>query len=166
MRARSISLLLALFAVGCPAPPSVEPVFPADYASSYTEVRDCRRSPEHDLAYIRVLASEDAREVYQTRTGDFPEGAVVLKEEHADADCTDLTGWAVMRREGGDWRWQEVALSAARAAPLSAFSAACRARTIELMRTNSRCSSALWTSAQAGAQPKTATKMTDSHFNA
>ena len=109
MRVRTVALLLALFAAGCPSPEPIEPVFPEDYASSYTEVRDCRRSPEHDLAYIRVFASPDARAVYETRAGDFPEGAVIVKEEHATADCDDLTGWAVMRREGADWRWQDVA---------------------------------------------------------
>jgi hypothetical protein len=93
--------------VGCPSPTA--PVFPADYASTYVEVRNCRRSPDHDLSYIRVLASPDAVDVYRTRTGNFPEGAVVLKEEHANASCNDLVQWSAMRREAGDWRWQEVA---------------------------------------------------------
>lgn len=110
MRPRStwIALALAALAVGCPSP-EIEPVFPADYASTYTEVRTCRRSPDHDLAYIRVLSSPSAVDVYTTRTGDFPEGAVVLKEEYADPDCTDLVGLAAMERIGDDWRWQDVA---------------------------------------------------------
>ena len=111
LRSASILLLLALSALalsGCPSP-EAEPVFPADYESSYVEVRDCRRSPEHELAYIRVLASPDAAPVYTSRVGDFPEGAVILKEEHASAACDDRIGWTAMRREGGDWRWQEVA---------------------------------------------------------
>jgi hypothetical protein len=102
------SLWLALG--GCPPGPSSAPVFPADYRTSYVEVRDCRRSPDHDLSYIRVLASPDAESVYRTRTGAFPEGAVVLKEEYGDPACSDLSGWSAMRREGGAWHWQDVAV--------------------------------------------------------
>jgi hypothetical protein len=90
-------------------------VFPRDYASTYQEVRDCRRSPDHDLNYIRVLASPDAAEPYQGRVLPFPVGAVVLKEEYADDTCQDLDRFTVMRKEvagyapeSGDWSWQRV----------------------------------------------------------
>lgn len=92
---------------GCP-PADTPAVFPADYAASYVEVRDCRRSPDHELAFIRVLTSPGAADTYRTQTGTFAEGAVVLKEEFADPDCTDLEGFSVMAREGGAWRWQTV----------------------------------------------------------
>jgi hypothetical protein len=108
MRSSWIPLLSALALGGCPSP--APPVFPESYASTYTEVRDCRRSPEHELSYIRVWASPEAAPIYTSRTGDFPEGAVIVKEEFANAACTDLLGWTAMRREGGDWRWQDVAL--------------------------------------------------------
>lgn len=110
-------LAFSTLCAGCPGPelPEVEPVFPADYASTYTEVRDCRRSPDHDLAYIRVLASPEALAAYTARDAAFPEGAVVLKEEFADPACADPTGWTAMRRQsagyfaaGGDWQWQRV----------------------------------------------------------
>lgn len=101
-------LVISAPLIGCPAPPSTTPVFPADYASSFVETRDCRRSPDHDLAFIRVLASPGAAEVYSTRVGTFDEGAVVLKEEFSDPECADLLGWTAMRRESGGWRWQEV----------------------------------------------------------
>ena len=100
-------LALSGLAVGCP-PASTAPAFPADYASSYVEVRDCRRSPEHDLAFIRILATPDAAPIYQARAGSFAEGTVILKEEYADPDCTMLEGFTVMARERGAWRWQEV----------------------------------------------------------
>ncbi|UJR85687.1 hypothetical protein [Sandaracinus amylolyticus] len=107
---RSPLALVALLFVGCPEPEPVAPVFPADYASTFLEVRDCRRSPEHELAFIRVLASPDAAGVYTSRTGSFPVGAVIVKEEHASEGCDDPIGWTAMRREDGDaWRWQEVA---------------------------------------------------------
>lgn len=108
-RALSLAGVLGALLSGCPSPSPAEPVFPADYAASYVEVRDCRRSPEHELAFIRVLASPDAAATYQARTGTFAEGAVVLKEEYVDASCTEALGWTAMRREDGDWRWQEVA---------------------------------------------------------
>lgn len=92
-----------------------EPLFPADYAASYVEVRDCRRSGDHDLNYVRILADQAALEPYQKRSEPFPVGAVVLKVEHADEACGDITGYTAMRREetgyapdAGDWHWQRL----------------------------------------------------------
>lgn len=94
------------------------PAFPADYAASYVEVRDCRSSSDHELHRVRVLADPAAAAVYQSRTGDFAEGAVVLKEEHdfADLDCTGpVERWTVMvRRPAAEsaeqlgWHWQDL----------------------------------------------------------
>jgi hypothetical protein len=95
-----------------------EIAFPADYAATYTEVRDCRASGDHDLNNIRVLTDPAATTAYQGRTQPFPIGAIVLKEEHdfADVDCTGpVTQWTVMQRLADDsspttldWRWQRV----------------------------------------------------------
>lgn len=95
-----------------------EPSFPAGYAASYSEVRDCRNSGDHELNRIRVLVDADALEAYRDRSADFPVGSVVLKEEHgfADADCTDApVRWTVMTRLAAgsspqtlDWYWQDV----------------------------------------------------------
>jgi cytochrome P460 len=95
-----------------------EPSFPADYAASYSQVRDCRNSGDHELNRIRVLVDADALEAYRDRSADFPVGSVVLKEEHgfADTDCTDTpVRWTVMRRLAAgsspqtlDWYWQDV----------------------------------------------------------
>jgi hypothetical protein len=94
------------------------PAFPADYAGSYVEVRDCRSSGDHELHRVRVLADATAAAVYQSRAGDFAEGALVLKEEYdfADTDCTGpVQRWTVMVRrpaaESGEqlgWRWQDL----------------------------------------------------------
>lgn len=94
------------------------PAFPASYAASFVEVRDCRSSSDHELHRVRVLADPAAAAVYQSRVGDFAEGAVVLKEEHdfADIDCSGpVERWTVMVRrpaaESGEqlgWRWQEL----------------------------------------------------------
>lgn len=109
-----VSALFCASAPGCEGEGEA-PVFSEDYASTYQEVRDCRRSPDHDLNYIRVLASPEALEAYQGRAQPFPVGAIVLKEEYADDTCQDLDGFTVMRKEAagyapgsGDWSWQRV----------------------------------------------------------
>jgi Cytochrome P460 len=91
-------------------------LFPADYADTFTEVRDCRMSIEHATT-IRVLAAPDAVSPYENRDEAFPEGAVVLKEEYEyGSDCTGpIQLWTVMKRapEGTadatlGWIWEEV----------------------------------------------------------
>ena len=96
----------------------LEPLFPADYTASYTEVRDCRRSTEHDFNMIRVLADDAALAPYRDRVDPFPVGAVVLKEEYevGDTECAgEVIQWTVMVKtpEGEapdqlDWMWQRV----------------------------------------------------------
>lgn len=98
--------------------PGAAPSFPADYASTYKEVRNCRQSGEHDLNRVRVVADPAAFGPYQARDRPIPVGAVVLKEEYDFADTTcsgPVKLWTVMqRREPGsspttlDWRWEEV----------------------------------------------------------
>ncbi|HLU66040.1 MAG TPA: cytochrome P460 family protein [Kofleriaceae bacterium] len=99
--------------------PPAEPLFLEDYAATFTEVRDCRGSADHDLNRIRILASPNAVAPYRDRQEPFPPGAVVLKEEYdiADTDCTgEILQWTVMvRLEEGSapeeqlgWAWQRV----------------------------------------------------------
>jgi hypothetical protein len=94
------------------------PLFPVDYTSTYTEVRNCRQSGDHDLNVIRILADPAALGPYRDRTEPFPEGAVVLKEEY-EFDDTTCSGavkqWTVMVRLADgtaptalDWKWQRV----------------------------------------------------------
>jgi hypothetical protein len=90
--------------------------FPADYAASYVQVRACRKSSDHQLNYIRVLADPAALAPYQGRDMPFPEGAVVLKEEYEfdDEDCSGpIVQWSVMVKALAEierlrWRWQRV----------------------------------------------------------
>jgi hypothetical protein len=102
-----------------PAPlpaPGAAPLFPADYAASYVEVRDCRKSGDHELAFVRVLADEAALGPYQDRDGDFPEGAVLLKEQYdfGDATCSGPIGeFTLMAKRASatdrlGWEWQRV----------------------------------------------------------
>lgn len=100
---------------GVDAGPVADPFFAEDVEGSYTEVRDCRSSIEHELRYIRVFADDVAHEPYTTRPdGGFPEDAIVVKVEYADDGCTDVIGYTAMKRladgaspEALDWHWQE-----------------------------------------------------------
>ena len=112
MNARPLAgCALALSLVGCPPPPATSDAgtafFPSDWETRYAEVRDCRRSPDHDLAYVRVFASPEAAPTYITRTGEFVEGAILVKPEYADDLCTDFTGITTMRHTAGSWEFQE-----------------------------------------------------------
>lgn len=94
------------------------PLFDSDYGTTYVEVRDCRPSGDHDLNNIRILADPAALGPYNNRDQNFPEGAIVLKEEFEfdDIDCTGtVKQWTVMQRltdgESPDtlnWEWQKV----------------------------------------------------------
>ncbi|HKO93647.1 MAG TPA: hypothetical protein VJU61_20985 [Polyangiaceae bacterium] len=119
---RALLGLCALFAA-CSAdepstPAGAPPLFPADYAQSYTLVRDCRLSIEHDISMIRVLASPSALATYQNRDGEFAPGALLLKEEYGseNPDCSGpILGWTLMQKlaagsspETLDYHWQKV----------------------------------------------------------
>jgi hypothetical protein len=109
---------LAALRCGEEASDGPEPLFPADYAASYTEVRSCRSSTEHELNNIRVLADDAALAAYRDRQADFPEGSVVLKEEYGFADSTcsgEVVRWTLMARLASgsspqtlDWYWQDM----------------------------------------------------------
>lgn len=106
------------FAVGACGTDSPAPIFRTDYAASYTKVRDCRASADHDLNNVLVLADPLALEPYQMRDRPFPTGAVVLKEEYdfSDVTCTGpIKLWTVMVQLAPgsspatqDWHWQKV----------------------------------------------------------
>ena len=99
-------------------PMGPEPVLPEDYAATYTEVRDCRQSGDHDLRVVRVLADPVALAAYADRSAPFPPGAIVVKEEYefGDTACEgSIEQWTVMEKlEVGsdpdmlDWRWQTI----------------------------------------------------------
>lgn len=120
--ARLASLGLVLVALGgCPGDDTMGhalPLLPEDYAATYTEVRDCRQSGDHDLHVVRVLADPVALAAYADRTEPFPPGAIVVKEEYGfgDTDCTgSIEQWTVMEKlevgadpENLDWLWQTI----------------------------------------------------------
>lgn len=119
-----VLLLGGLLAAACPGDDAgdddagAEPLFPEDYEASYTEVRDCRGSGDHDLHNIRILVDPTALAPYDDRQQPFPVGAVVIKEEYdfGDLDCSGaLEQWTVMQKlepdsspQTLDWAWQRV----------------------------------------------------------
>lgn len=112
--------MLAALAIGagCSDDTPREPVFPADYAATYMEVRDCRQSGDHDLNMVRVVADPAAIATYMDRAGPFPEGAIVIKEEYEFGDMTcagSIRQWTVMQKLSPgadpdllDWYWERV----------------------------------------------------------
>jgi len=100
-----------------PPTPGPQPVFPADLERTYTELRGCRESHEHELHFIRVLVSPSAIEPYQALSPDlpYPEGATLVKLEYDDDACSELVLYTAYRKlapnanlAGGDWLWQRV----------------------------------------------------------
>ncbi len=119
MTRRAVLLALVCCAAACGTDNKTEaPIFAADYASSYTEVRNCRPSVEHGPVNIRVLAAPDALTTYTTHNGPFTTGAILLKEEYPEADTAcagPIKQWTVMEKldDGSatamlDWHWQKV----------------------------------------------------------
>jgi hypothetical protein len=109
MRAVAVVLVAACAGGGTP-------LLPEDYAATFTEVRDCRRSADHDLRHIRILADDDALGPYTERLTPFPPGAFIVKEEFdfADDACAGpLLEWTVMQRRTDatnlGWIWQRLA---------------------------------------------------------
>lgn len=95
-------------------PPPDTAFFSPTWEHDLAEVRDCRRSVDHALRFIRVLADDAARPAYVGRDRPFPVGSLVLKAEYDDESCTSIAGFTAMRKEAagsrpgaGDWSYQE-----------------------------------------------------------
>lgn len=110
--------VLALLLIACSDDAAVEspaPIFPADFADSWQEARDCRFSHDHELRSIRVFADVDAFEPYTQWSKPFPVGATLVKLEYDDDQCQNLIGFSAMQKlESGaapddyDWKWQKL----------------------------------------------------------
>jgi Cytochrome P460 len=109
---RRALVVVGVLVAGCgEEEPGLEPWFPASYASSYVEVRNCRASSEHDLHKIHVLAPPASAAIYTARTDPFPVGTVLLKEEYdfTDDTCAEpILEWTVMERLDTGWAFQRV----------------------------------------------------------
>lgn len=119
------ALPLALLSCGPDESPPPASLVPAGYDATFVEVRGCRMTTEHTattpglvVSHIRVLASPEAAAPYRANAAALPVGSLIVKEEYAEASCSRLRAWTVMRKEPagydaahGDWRWQRVRAS-------------------------------------------------------
>ncbi len=121
-----IALSAAVFAVSCggdsnPTPPDpdpVDPFFAEDFAQSYTLVRDCRFSTDHNLSKVRVYVNAVGAQNYLDGTYPLPVGTIAVKvlTNGQAADCAGAAEEIVAMRKGvpgtaptyGDWEWQAV----------------------------------------------------------
>lgn len=118
VRTGALAAAIALAGAACGGDDAPPAIFPEDYAATYTEVRDCRFSLDHDLTRMRVLVSPDAVAVYEQRSAPFPAGAIVVKEQYdsRDTSCAGpIIEFTVMRKLPAgsspatlDWEWQKV----------------------------------------------------------
>ncbi len=132
MRARSafrgaIAAFAALNLVSCgddstsPPPTPEQPAFPADYLTSFTEVRNLRASSGHDgsninTQAIRVHCTPSSADEYANAIYPLPAGTTLVKTQYADPAGTVVIGYTVMVKQPagtaatlGDWFWQDVA---------------------------------------------------------
>lgn len=120
-RAFGLGAPALLLALGCgddkttDPPPAATPYFPSDYLATYSLVRDCRFSVEHDGFFIAVHCNPSAAPAYQSGVYPFVEGTVIVKTLYNNDDCTGVAGYAVMKKGApgsapstGDWSWQDV----------------------------------------------------------
>ncbi len=115
----SVSLLLAL---GCAeeGDPTTPPLYPVDFAATYTEVRDCRPTNDHGFgSFIRVYANPEAAAAYTAGSYPFAVGTTLVKGIYVDERCTELESVSAMKKVGAAensasaWEWQETAPSGA-----------------------------------------------------
>lgn len=110
--------VVAALLAACGSDPPTPSVIPADYATTFTKVRPCLPSIEHGPRNVVVFASPDAVTTYQTLTGDYPDGAMLVKEEYASSDqsCAgSILRWTASQKLAAgsstatlDWHWQEL----------------------------------------------------------
>jgi hypothetical protein len=112
----AVAVCSAMGPAGCEEEDEVPAsLLPADYPAGFTEVRDCRFSVEHSAVNIRILADGPGAAVFADESYPFPTGALVVKEEYRDMECTELEGFTLMQRRDDDddeatdgWVWQRL----------------------------------------------------------
>lgn len=112
-----ISALLLASGLGCGADEAttepIDAVFAPAEVASWPLVRDCRMSIEHDAQHIVVRVQPSASDAYTNGTYPFAVGTTIVKLLYDDGACTELSGYAVMKRldhdvtDGGGWLWQD-----------------------------------------------------------
>lgn len=123
-----VSVLLICSAVGLVAcePDAAEPerLVGDDWATSFSEVRTCRASPDHDLEHVALWIDPGSKALWERCVDAFPEGdsdctevfpagATFVKPQYFDAACTQLARISVAQKDpafaaSGGWHWQEI----------------------------------------------------------
>ena len=108
-----------------------EPPIPADFETTWSEVRTCDQGTEHDAVTTRIFVNDIAEPVWKdwadrvAASGngalpagemiEFPEGSVLLMEEYSGAACTGSKRWTKMTRlsggvdvDNGNWRFETI----------------------------------------------------------
>jgi len=105
-------------------------IYPADWRTSYVEVRGCRASPDHDLEHVALWIDPASQAKWDTCVDAFPEGgstcadpfpdgATFLKPQFSDPACTQLVRLSIAKKDAarfassGGWHWQEVLVDGA-----------------------------------------------------
>jgi hypothetical protein len=120
-----IGVLLCLAACG------EEPPFPEDYQTSWQEVLPCAETSQHGGDSIRIFINSAAEPTWNDwaqrvldsgngilpagETIEFSSGAVLLKAQYSNSNCSQFKHWTMMTRletgadtANGNWRWEIV----------------------------------------------------------
>jgi len=101
------AMLLALF-VACDDSSPEPALFPSNFESTYTFVRDCRLSIDHGGKSMTVWASPEGAAAYRAGTYPLPVATVLVKKLHNDGACKELDGFVAMKKDATNaWVWQE-----------------------------------------------------------
>ena len=96
------------------------PIFEANYRDTFTKVRTCRKSADHDLQSIVIWTNPLSTATYENRDAPFPIGTLIVKEQYdfSDPDCMgSIVQWtaAIKTRDSDDvltdhlgFTWQRV----------------------------------------------------------
>lgn len=118
MRPIQLFIVSSVVAAACGDDGGPASLLPANYETTFTEVRNCRRSGDHDFMFIRILADAAAAGPYMMRQGPIPDGAMLVKEQYDASDMTcsgPILQWTLMQRLPAgtdpaalDYKWQTV----------------------------------------------------------
>lgn len=108
-------LSILLFGIaGCEVEIDPNAFFPQDYATSLTQLGECRESATHSNPFFLLYITATSKDAFNAGMP-VPEGTVIVKAQYDDGECTDLNRWTAMKkREAGfepmfyDWEWQNV----------------------------------------------------------
>ena len=115
---KHLMLLAAFQLVACTGAWDDNVVAPENFRSSYEQLHDCKASAHPKAEYVITWLSPDAQPVWEAISNgqtdqEFAMGAISVKTQYSDANCSTLTGYTFMEKVSleddapyGGWRWQ------------------------------------------------------------